>query len=73
MASDDLVELEGVITEVFPAGTFQVTLDQNGAKVVAHLGGKMRQNRIRVVFGDRVRVAITPYDLTKGRIVYRHK
>ena len=73
MAADDLVELEGEITEVYPAGTFQVTLAQNGAKVTAHLGGKMRQNRIRVVLGDKVRVAITPYDLTKGRIVYRHK
>jgi translation initiation factor IF-1 len=73
MASDDLIEVEGVVTEVFPAGAFQVTLDQNGAKVTAHLGGKMRQHRIRVVLGDRVRVAVSPYDLSKGRIVYRHK
>ena len=73
MASDDLIEVEGVVTEVFPAGTFQVTLEQNGVKVTAHLGGKMRQNRIRVVLGDRVRVAVSPYDLSKGRIVYRHK
>ena len=73
MAADDLIELEGVITEVFQAGAFQVTLEQNGAKVVAHLGGKLRQHRIRVVLGDRVTVAVTPYDLTKGRIVYRHK
>ena len=73
MAADDLVEMEGHITEVYPAGNFQVTLDQNGAKIVAHLGGKLRQHRIRVVLGDRVTVAITPYDLTKGRITYRHK
>lgn len=73
MASDDLVETEGEVTEVYPAGTFQVTLTQNGAKILAHLGGKLRQNRIRVVLGDRVTVAISPYDLTKGRIVFRHK
>lgn len=72
MASDDLVEMEGVVTEVYPAGKFKVTLDQ-GLVVVAHLGGRMYQNRIRVVLGDRVRVAVSPYDLTKGRIVFRQK
>lgn len=72
MASDDLVEMEGTIVEVYPSGKFQVKLEQ-GADVIAHLGGRMRQNRIRVVLGDKVRVAISPYDLSKGRIVYRHK
>ena len=72
MAADDLVEAEGTITEVYPAGKFQVTLDQ-GAKVTAHLGGKMHQHRIRVVLGDRVKIEISPYDLTKGRIVFRQK
>ena len=72
MASDDLIEMDGVITEVYPAGKFRVKLDQ-GLEVVAHLGGKMHLHRIRVVLGDRVRVAISPYDLTKGRIVFRQK
>lgn len=72
MASEDLIEMEGNITEVFPGGTFQVTLD-NGTQVLAHLSGKLRKHRIRVVLGDRVIVGITPYDLTRGRIVYRNK
>ncbi len=72
MAKDDLIEVEGVVSEVFPAGKFEVTLE-NGSKVVAHLTGKIRQFRIRVVLGDKVTVGLTPYDLTKGRITYRHK
>lgn len=72
MASEDLIEMEGNITEVFPGGSFQVTLD-NGTQVLAHLSGKLRKHRIRVVLGDRVIVGITPYDLGRGRIVYRNK
>jgi translation initiation factor IF-1 len=74
MASDDLIELEGTVTEVYPAGKFLVHVDQGqGVKVLAHLGGKMRQHQIRVVLGDKVRIEVSPYDLTKGRIVYRQK
>jgi translation initiation factor IF-1 len=75
MASDDLIEVEGTVTEVYPAGKFLVHVEQGqqGMNVLAHLGGKMRQHQIRVVLGDKVRVEVSPYDLTKGRIVYRQK
>lgn len=72
MASDDLIEMEGVISEVYPSGNFEVETEQ-GLKVKAHLAGKLRRFRIRVVLGDKVTVAVSPYDLTKGRIVFRHK
>ena len=72
MASDDLIEIEGVITEVFPGGAFLVRTTA-GTDVHAHLAGKLRRYRIRVVLGDKVTVAVSPYDLTKGRIVFRHK
>lgn len=72
MAADDLIEIEGVITEVFPGGRFLVETEA-GTDVQAHLGGKLRKNHIRVVLGDRVTVAVSPYDLTRGRIVFRHK
>lgn len=72
MASDDLIEIEGVIEEVFPGGHFLVKTEA-GTEVHAHLAGKLRRYRIRVVLGDRVTVAVSPYDLSKGRIVFRHK
>ena len=72
MASDDLIELEGTVTHVWPGGIFEVTV-QNGATVHAHISGKIRQHKIKVVLHDRVTVAVTPYDLKKGRIVFRHK
>ena len=72
MASDDLVEIEGIIKEVFPGGHFLVETDAK-TEVRAHLAGKLRRYRIRVVLGDRVTVAVSPYDYTKGRIVFRHK
>jgi translation initiation factor IF-1 len=72
LASDDLIEIDGVIAEVFPGGSFLVKTDA-GTEVHAHLAGKLRRFRIRVVLGDRVTVAVTPYELTKGRITFRHK
>ena len=72
MASDDLIEMEGVVSEVYPSGNFEVETEQ-GLKVKAHLAGKLRRFRIRVVLGYKVTVAVSPYDLTKGRIVFRHK
>lgn len=72
MATDDLIEMAGTVTHVHPGGVFEVTLE-NQCKVQAYLGGKLRQNKIRVVLGDSVTVGITPYDLTKGKIVFRHK
>lgn len=67
---DDLFEQEGEITEVLPNQMFRVTLE-NGHQIVAYTGGKMRQFRIRLVQGDKVRVEMTPYDLEKGRITFR--
>lgn len=68
--NSDLFELEGEITEVLPNQMFKVTLE-NGHLVTCYTGGKMRQFRIRLVQGDRVRVEMTPYDLEKGRIIFR--
>lgn len=72
MSSADQIELEGTITEVFPGGNFKVETDQKHS-VLAHLGGKMRKFRIRVLLGDRVIVAVSPYDLSRGRIIYRQR
>ena len=72
MAADDLIEIEGVIKEVFPGGNFAVETEA-GTMVTAHLAGKLRRFRRRVVLGDKVTVAVSPYDLSKGRIVFRHK
>jgi translation initiation factor IF-1 len=72
LAVEQKLELEGVVDEALPNLLFRVTLD-NGHEVLAHLAGKMRRFRIRVNPGDRVRVEISPYDLTRGRIVYRSK
>ena len=72
MAKEDLIEFSGTVTEVLPNAMFRVTLD-NEHQVLAHTSGKMRKNRIRVLAGDKVNVEMTPYDLTKGRIVYRHR
>ena len=69
--STDLLELEGEITDVLPNQTFRIKLDQGGHVITAYTGGRMRQNKIRMILGDRVKVEITPYDLTKGRITYR--
>ena len=67
----DFLEVDGVISELLPAATFRVTLD-TGHEILGHLSGRMRINRIRLLPGDRVRVEMTPYDLTKGRIVFRY-
>ena len=72
MAKEEAIELEGTITDVLPSTTFRVELE-NGHSVVATLCGKMRRFRIRVLAGDRVRVELSPYDLTRGRISFRHK
>ncbi len=68
--SKGFIEMEGVVDELLPSATFKVTLD-NGHEILCHLSGKMRMNKIRLIPGDRVRVEISPYDLTKGRITYR--
>ena len=72
MAKDDIIQMDGVIGEVLPNAMFRITLEQ-GSTVLGHISGKMRQNRIQILLGDRVKVEMSPYDLTKGRIVYRTK
>jgi translation initiation factor IF-1 len=72
MAKEELLEFEGIVSELLPNATFRVKLD-NSHEIIAHTAGKMRKNRIRVLAGDRVMVEMTPYDLTKGRITYRFK
>lgn len=72
MAKEELLEMEGVVNEVLPDTRFRVTLE-NGVEVAAYASGKMRKHRIRVLAGDRVSVELSPYDLTKARIRFRHK
>ena len=66
----NLIEMQGVVTQCLPNGMFRVKLE-NGFNVLAHVSGKIRQNYIRILLGDKVIVALSPYDLTRGRIVYR--
>ena len=72
MAKEEMLEFDGTVTEVLPDGNFRVMLD-NEHEVLAYTAGKMRKFRIRIMPGDRVIVALTPYDLERGRIVYRYK
>ena len=69
---EDKIEMEGTVIEAFPSTQFCIRLD-NGHEVLAYLSGKMRRYYIRILLGDRVRVELSPYDLTRGRIVYRYK
>lgn len=71
MAKEELIEMQGVVDEVLPDSRFRVTLD-NGHALVAYAGGKMKKNHIRVLAGDKVSLELSPYDLTKGRITFRH-
>ena len=70
MAKEGVIEFEGVVSELLPNAMFRVTLE-NDHQILAHTSGKMRKNRIRVLAGDNVLVEVTPYDLTKGRIIFR--
>ena len=72
MAKDDAITAEGIVIESLPNATFRVRLE-NGHEILAHISGKMRMNFIKILPGDRVTVEISVYDLSKGRIVYRHK
>ena len=72
MAKEELIEFPGTVTELLPNAMFRVELE-NGHMILAHTSGRMRKNRIRVLVGDKVTVEMTPYDLTKGRITFRHK
>jgi len=70
MSKEDLLELEGAVDEVLPGNMFRVKLE-NGHIIVCYTNGRLRQNKIRMILGDRVRVEMSPYDLSKGRITYR--
>jgi translation initiation factor IF-1 len=72
MAKEDLLEFSGVVVEILPNAMFRVKLE-NDHIILAHTAGRMRKNRIRVLAGDKVIVEMTPYDLTKGRIIFREK
>lgn len=72
MAKQDVIEVEGIVTESLPNAMFQVKLD-NGHTVLAHVSGKIRMNFIRILPGDKVLLELTPYDLSRGRITYRFK
>ena len=72
MAKEELLEFEGIVTELLPNAMFRVKLE-NEHEILAHTAGKMRKHRIRVLAGDRVNVEMTPYDLSKGRITFRFK
>ncbi len=72
MSKEDLLEFSGVVLEVLPNSMFRVKLE-NDHVILAHTSGRMRKNKIRVLAGDKVRVEMTPYDLTKGRVIFREK
>lgn len=70
---EDGIEVEGTVLETLPNARFRIKLDEGEVELLAHVSGKMRQNYIRILAGDRVKVELSPYDLTRGRIVYRYK
>jgi len=72
MSKDDVIEMQGEVVEHLPNATFRVKLE-NGHMVLAHISGKMRMHYIRILPGDKVKVELTPYDLTRARIVFRSK
>jgi translation initiation factor IF-1 len=71
MPKEELIEMSGSVTEVLPDSRYRVTLD-NGHQLIAYSGGKMRKHHIRILAGDKVSLELSPYDLTKGRITFRH-
>ena len=72
LSKSDVIEVEGIVTEKLPNAKFQVELE-NGHKILAHISGKLRTNYIRIIPGDKVKLEMSPYDLTKGRITWRGK
>lgn len=69
---EDIIEMDGTVTKVLPATMYRVKLE-SGHEILAHISGKMRKHFIKITTGDKVRVELSPYDLTKGRITFRHK
>ena len=74
MSKEDIIKMSGVVDEVLPNAMFRIVLDnEQKSRITATIGGRLRQNNIRVLLGDRVEVEMSPYDLTRGRVVYRAK
>jgi translation initiation factor IF-1 len=73
VAKEDVIEMMGLVEEVLPAAMFRIKLLDNNAIVLGHISGKMRQHKIQILLGDRVRIEMSPYDLSRGRIVFREK
>ncbi|HLV49875.1 MAG TPA: translation initiation factor IF-1 [Erysipelothrix sp.] len=72
MSKEDVIEISGVVIDTLPSAQFKVELE-NGHEIIAHVSGKIRMHYIRILPGDRVTVELSPYDLSRGRIIYRHK
>ncbi|HET8688576.1 MAG TPA: translation initiation factor IF-1 [Methanosarcina sp.] len=72
MAKDDIIKMSGTVDECLPSATFRITLE-NGHKIIATIAGRLRQNNIRILMGDKVDVELSAYDLSRGRVVYRNK
>lgn len=73
MAKEEMIRLSGKVDEVLPNATFKIKLDDSGHVILATIGGKLRQHNIRILLGDKVEVEMSPYDLNRGRVVYRNK
>ena len=71
MAKDDILELTGTVEEVLPGNMFRVKIDNISNVILCYMGGKLKQHKIRIILGDKVKVEVSPYDLTKGRVTYR--
>jgi len=71
MAKDDIIELTGKVDEVLPGNMFRVKVDNMPNPLLCYMGGKLKQNKIRIILGDNVKVEVSPYDLSKGRVIYR--
>lgn len=71
MAKEELIEMQGAVTEILPDARYRVKLD-NGHELVAYTGGKMRKHKIRILAGDKITIEMSPYDMDKGRIIFRH-
>jgi translation initiation factor IF-1 len=71
MAKDDIIELTGTVSEVLPGNMFRVQVDNMPSVLLCYMGGKLKQHKIRIILGDKVKVEVSPYDLTKGRVTYR--
>lgn len=71
MAKDDIIELVGTVEEVLPGNMFRVKIEQAPKPILCYMGGKLKQHKIRIILGDKVKLEVSPYDLTKGRVTYR--